>query len=108
MISEQIKVKSNAIAQATGYALPTVRTYASKAAARLGRVPELRAHFYDDVLPPGVLGADICLASIIVVMRVFDITVPAIPTVERIMARCEALDAFAKADPRRQAGAPPT
>ncbi len=50
--------------------------------------------------------ADICLASIIVVMRAFGITVPAIPTVERIMARCEGLEAFAKADPRRQVGAP--
>lgn len=50
--------------------------------------------------------ADICLASVIVVMRVFKIEVPGIPTVLRIMAACEQLDAFAKADPRRQAGAP--
>lgn len=50
--------------------------------------------------------ADICLASIIVVMRVFSITVPDIPTVDRIVALCEASDAFAKADPRRQVGAP--
>lgn len=50
--------------------------------------------------------ADICLASIIVVMRVFKIEVPDIPTVLRIMAACERLDAFAAADPRRQAGAP--
>ena len=50
--------------------------------------------------------ADICLASIIVVMRVFKIEVPAIPTVLRVMAACEQLDAFAKADPNRQAGAP--
>lgn len=50
--------------------------------------------------------ADICLASIIAVMRVFGITVPSIPTVERVMARCEALPAFAGADPYRQAGAP--
>ena len=50
--------------------------------------------------------ADICLASIIVVVRVFKIEVPGIPTVLRIMAECEQLDAFAKADPRRQAGAP--
>lgn len=51
--------------------------------------------------------ADICLASIIVVMRVFKIEVKDIPTIDRIMARCETLDAFARADPRRQAGAPP-
>jgi len=50
--------------------------------------------------------ADICLASILVVMRVFKIEVAGIPTVDRIMATCEAIDAFAKADPRRQAGAP--
>ena len=50
--------------------------------------------------------ADICLASIVVVTRVFKISVPNIPTIDRIMARCEALDAFAKADPMRQVGAP--
>lgn len=53
-----------------------------------------------------VTTADICLASIVVVTRVFKIVVPDIPTVDRIMARCEALDAFARADPMRQAGAP--
>ena len=52
--------------------------------------------------------ADICLASIIVVMRIFKIEVTAIPTVLRIMAACEKLDAFAKADPARQVGAPQT
>ena len=52
--------------------------------------------------------ADICLASIIAVMRVFKIEVPHIPTINRIMARCEALDAFAKAAPSRQVGAPPS
>lgn len=50
--------------------------------------------------------ADICLASIIVVMRVFKIEVANIPTVDRIMANCEKLDAFAKAAPARQYGAP--
>ena len=50
--------------------------------------------------------ADICLASILVVMRVFQIEVSGIPTVERIMATCEKIEAFEKADPRRQAGAP--
>ena len=52
--------------------------------------------------------ADICLASIVVVMRVFKIEVAAIPTVMRIMVACEGNDAFAKADPARQAGAPQT
>jgi maleylacetoacetate isomerase len=50
--------------------------------------------------------ADICLASIVVVMRVFKIEVAGIPTVLRIMAACEQLDAFARAEPSRQAGAP--
>ncbi len=50
--------------------------------------------------------ADICLASIVVVMRIFKIEVDGIPTVMRIMAACEQLEAFAKADPRRQVGAP--
>ncbi len=50
--------------------------------------------------------ADICLASIIVVMRVFKIEVADIPHVDRIMAECEKHPAFAKADPARQAGAP--
>ena len=50
--------------------------------------------------------ADICLASIIAVMRVFKIEVADIPTVDRIVAHCETLDAFAKAAPNRQVGAP--
>ena len=50
--------------------------------------------------------ADICLASIPAVMKVFKITVAGIPTVDRIVARCEAEPAFAKADPFKQAGAP--
>jgi maleylacetoacetate isomerase len=50
--------------------------------------------------------ADICLASIIVVMRVFKVEVANIPTIDRIMAACEKLDAFAKAAPARQRGAP--
>ncbi len=50
--------------------------------------------------------ADICLASVLVVMRVFKIEVPNIPTIQRIMAHCEAQAAFAKAAPALQAGAP--
>ena len=50
--------------------------------------------------------ADICLASIIVVMRVFKIDVPNIPTINRIMATCETIEAFAKAALARQQGAP--
>jgi len=50
--------------------------------------------------------ADICLASIIAVMRVFKIEVAAIPNVLRVMAACEQIEAFAKAAPARQVGAP--
>ena len=50
--------------------------------------------------------ADICLASIIVVMRLFKIEVADIPTIDRILATCEKLDAFAAARPDRQEGAP--
>ena len=50
--------------------------------------------------------ADICLASIVAVMRVFKMSVPDIPTIDRIIARCDAMDAFANADPFKQVGAP--
>lgn len=50
--------------------------------------------------------ADICLASIVAVMRVFGIATEATPTVDRIVAQCDALPAFADAAPHRQAGAP--
>ena len=50
--------------------------------------------------------ADICLASIVVMTRIFKITVADIPTIDRIMGNCDALDAFAKAAPLQQVGAP--
>ncbi len=50
--------------------------------------------------------ADVCLASITAVMKVFKITVPAIPTIDRIVARCDTLSAFSNADPSKQSGAP--
>ena len=50
--------------------------------------------------------SDICLASIIAVARIFRIEIAGIPTIAAIVARCDALDAFAKAAPLRQAGAP--
>ena len=50
--------------------------------------------------------ADIVLMSIIVVARVFKIEVAGTPTINRIAALCEAQEAFAKADPMRQEGAP--
>lgn len=54
---------------------------------------------------PGM--ADICLASIAAVMRVFKIDLPELPTVRRVVAACDALEAFAAAAPHRQVGAPP-
>ena len=53
---------------------------------------------------PGM--ADICLASIVVVVRIFGIPVPGIPTIDRIIAECETLPAFFQADPMKQVGAP--
>jgi maleylacetoacetate isomerase len=50
--------------------------------------------------------ADVCLASLIVVMRVFKIDVANIPNITRIMALLDANPAFAKAAPLKQVGAP--
>ena len=50
--------------------------------------------------------ADIVLASIPAVMQIFKVSVPDIPTVDRIVALCNENTAFANADPYRQAGAP--
>jgi glutathione S-transferase len=50
--------------------------------------------------------ADICLASILAVTRLFDMRFDGLPTVDRILAECDALDAFALAAPLRQQGAP--
>jgi len=50
--------------------------------------------------------ADICLASIIAVMRVFKLPTVGTPTVDRIVAACEEIDAFRRASPLLQVGAP--
>jgi len=50
--------------------------------------------------------ADICLASIKIILPIFRIEVANIPLVERICAACEGHEAFAKAAPARQFGAP--
>ena len=50
--------------------------------------------------------ADITLASLIAVLPIFKIEVGGIPTIDRIMAKCMAQDAFLNAAPMRQAGAP--
>jgi maleylacetoacetate isomerase/maleylpyruvate isomerase len=50
--------------------------------------------------------ADILLMSIVAVMRVFKISVAGVPTIDRIVALCETQDAFARAAPLLQEGAP--
>lgn len=50
--------------------------------------------------------ADICLLSITATMKVLKIPVKNAPTIDRIVATCETLEAFAKADPVKQVGAP--
>lgn len=50
--------------------------------------------------------ADICLASLIAVTRVLKIPVPDMPTIGRIMTNCNQQDAFVRADPWKQEGAP--
>jgi len=50
--------------------------------------------------------ADILLTSVVAVMRVFKISVADIPTIDRIVALCETHEAFARAAPFKQPGAP--
>ena len=69
---------------------------------RLAADPETGAFCHGDT--PTM--ADIVLASIVVMIRLFKITVPNIPTIDRIMKACDAHDAFARAEPMRQQGAP--
>ncbi|MDH4188634.1 MAG: maleylacetoacetate isomerase [Betaproteobacteria bacterium] len=50
--------------------------------------------------------ADVCLAGHMVGAKLFDVNTSAYPTCERIRDACLALDAFAKAHPLAQPGAP--
>jgi maleylacetoacetate isomerase len=69
---------------------------------RLASEPETGAFCHGDTPTT----ADICLASIIAVTRVFKIKLDNTPTIDRIMANCDRHEAFMKADPSRQEGAP--
>ena len=68
---------------------------------RLSTEPEMGAFCHGET--PTM--ADICLASIVEMVRIFKITIPNIPTIDRIMAACDAHPAFVAATPIRQAGA---
>jgi maleylacetoacetate isomerase len=49
--------------------------------------------------------ADVCLTSLLVIAKLFKFESPNAPTVNRIVARCELLEAFERANPKHQAGA---
>jgi maleylacetoacetate isomerase len=50
--------------------------------------------------------ADICLASLLIVAKLFKFEAPNLPRVNGIVARCMEHEAFARANPKQQAGAP--
>jgi maleylacetoacetate isomerase len=50
--------------------------------------------------------ADLCLGSLAIPAKTLGVELSGYPTVARITAACEALDAFARAHPARQVGAP--
>jgi len=50
--------------------------------------------------------ADLCLASLIIVARTIKFELKEIPTITRIVARCEQMEAFQRANPLQQPGAP--
>lgn len=69
---------------------------------RLARDPETGDFCHGD----SVTLADICLAGLAVTAQVFKVETGDLPTVKRILDGCFAMDAFARADPLKQPGAP--
>ena len=69
---------------------------------RLASEPETGTFCHGDALTV----ADLCPASIVVAMRIFKIDVAGLPTVLRVVAACERLDAYAKTELDRRMGAP--
>jgi len=74
----------------------------AQAEARLAGDPATRAFCHGDA--PTI--ADLCLISQVMGARGFRVDISDLPTVSRIAEACLAIDAFAKAQPLRQPGAP--
>jgi maleylacetoacetate isomerase/maleylpyruvate isomerase len=70
--------------------------------ARLARAPETGVFCHGDQ----VTFADICLANLGVVIRASRLDSAPWPTVARVIAACDGIEAFQRASPRLQAGAP--
>jgi maleylacetoacetate isomerase len=71
--------------------------------ARLAGSPETGVFCHGDT----VTFADICLGNLGVAAHAVGFDLSQVPTVARIIATCREIDAFAKAHPMRQRGAPP-
>ena len=70
--------------------------------ARLARDPATGTFCHGEA----VTFADLCLCSLAVPAKTLGVDISSYPTVARIAAACEDMEAFAKAHPSRQVGAP--